>query len=299
MNNKNLIIPVYLNQKIVFDFVAIIEDGIAQMQTIQRTEKYFSDFQSEIGGEIGTSNILSFLKINLKSSLSGEKNSKKEKGVTEEKVHTPTSLFSKLLEYLYKNNLVSEIKNEEDLNKDIIGHIVHYSGTLDKNPINSFSDTFEKLINMINVFIPNNQTTGKKVSNNNDPNKIIFDQINSFIKILKSENIVDIICKIKDSNIETVLQTNIDYFINKNMNDLIDGSFNIIGKVIKTTKKANNEKFNLLRNTNLSSINNTLVETLFSQFNSQELQKSGITFPKLKTEIYENSMLIIPIAIYV
>jgi hypothetical protein len=39
MDNKSLIIPVYLNQKVIFDFIAIIEDGIAQIQTIKITEK--------------------------------------------------------------------------------------------------------------------------------------------------------------------------------------------------------------------------------------------------------------------
>jgi hypothetical protein len=299
MENKNLIIPVYLNQKIVFDFIAVIEDGIAQIQTIQKAEKSTSDSQAEIEGEIGTSNILSFLKINLKSNLSGKNSNEIGKGITEEKIHTPTSLFSKLLDYLYKNDLIKDINNTDDFNNNIVGRFVHYFGTLEKNPIISFIETFEKIINIYNIFQPSNQNQEKKGGGVRDPNKIMFDQIKSLSESLKSGNIIDIICKLNNVNIETVLQTNIDYFNNKSMNELIDGEFNIIGKVIKITNESAGDKINLLRNTSLSMINEKLIDTLSSNINTEEVVRSGLILPNLKTEVSGNAMLIIPIAIYV
>jgi hypothetical protein len=296
VDNKNLIIPIYLNQKIVFDFIAIIEDGISQIQTIQKTEKSSSNSQAEIEGEIGTSNILSFLKINLRSSLLGKNSSEIGKGITEEKIHTPTSLFSKLLDYLYEKKLIKDINND-DFDDNIVGQFVHYAGTLERNPIIVFIEAFEKIINIYNIFQPNNQNQGKKGNNNKYPNKVIFEQIKSLSDSLKSGNIMDIICKLDNTNIETVLQTNIDYFNNKSMNELIDGKFDIIGKVIKITKNSTDDKINLLRNTSLSMINAKLLNTLPLQTN--EIANSGITLPELKTEINGNSMLIIPIAIYV
>jgi hypothetical protein len=297
MDNKNLIIPVYLNQKIVFDFIAIIEDGISQIQTIQKTEKSSSNSQAEIEGEIGTSNILSFLKINLRSNLSGRNSSETGKGITEEKIHTPTSLFSKLLDYLYERKLIKDIDNDNNFDDNIVGQFVHYVGTLERNPIIVFIESLEKIINIFNIFQPSNQNQGKKGSNSKDPNKIIFEQIKSLSDSLKSGNIIDIICKLDNTNIETVLQTNIDYFNNKSMNELIDGKFNIIGKVIKITKNSTGDKINLLRNTSLSMINSKLLNTLPLQ--TDEIVNSGIILPELKTEIDGNSMLIIPIAIYV
>ena len=299
MDNKNLIIPVYLNQKIVFDFLAIIEDGIAQIQTIQRKEKYSSDSHSEIEGEIGTSNILSFLKINLKSNLSGKDGSENEKGITEERIHTPTSLFSKLMDYLYENKLIIEIKKDSDFNNSIVGSFVHYTGTLEKNPIISFFESFEKGINVFNVFQTNDQSQGKKGSNNKDPNKIMFDQITLLSESLKSGNITDIICKLDNTNIETVLQTNIDYFNHKSMNELIDGKFNVIGKVIKVTTNLKDDKINLLRNTSLSMIGKKIIDSFTTEIDSEEIKESGLLFPKIKTEIIGTSMLIIPIAIYI
>ncbi|MDR2632061.1 MAG: hypothetical protein LBC51_00355 [Treponema sp.] len=299
MGNKNLIIPVYLNQKIVFDFIAVIEDGIAQIQTIQRTEKSSSDFQAGIEGGIGTSNVLSFLKINLKSNLSGKNSSGTERGVTEEKVHTPTSLFSKLLDYLYENKFIKDINNGNDIDEDIVGQFVHYTGTLEKNPIISFIESFEKIINIANIFQPNNQNQGKRSNNNKDQTKIMTEQIKSLSDSLKSGNIIDIICKLNNTDIETVLQTNIDYFNNRSMNELIDGKFNIVGKAIKVTKDLADEKINLLRNTSLSMINKTLVDTLSLQVNMEEITNSGLILPRLKTEIVGKSMLIIPIAIYI
>jgi len=299
MSNKNLIIPVYLNQKIVFDFISIIEDGIAQIQTIQRKEKQSTDSKAEIEGEIGTSNILSFLKINLKSNLSGKNSTVFNKGITEERVHTPTSLFSKLLDYLYKNQLITEIKYDADFSNDIVGKFVHYTGTLEKNPIISFFESFEKMMNIYNIFQADNQNHGKKGSNNKDPNKIMLEQVKSLSEALKAGNVIDIICKLNDTNIETVLQTNIDYFNNKSMNELIDGKYNVIGKVIKTTSNSSEEKINLLRNTNLSMMGKMFVDTLSASMDSTDVKQSGLEFKKLKTEIEGSSMLIIPIAIYV
>lgn len=299
MDNKNLIIPVYLNQKIVFDFIAVIEDGIAQIQTIQKVERHSSDSQAEISGEIGTSNILSFLRINLKSNLSGKSAKENEKGLTEEKIHTPTSLFSKLLDYLHENNLITEIENEEDINNDIIGKFVRFSGTLEKNPIISFFESFEKAMSIFNIFQANIQAQGKKQIHNKDPNKIVFDQMKSLLDSLTSGNIIDIICKLNKTNVETVLQTNLDFFNNKSMNELIDGRFNIIGKVIKTTDDMSSERINLLRNTSLSIMNKSLIETFSSQIDNQDIRNSGIKLPEFKTEIYGKSMLLIPIAIYI
>ncbi len=301
MSNKNLIIPIYLNQKIVFDFIAIIEGGIAQIQTIQKNEKHSSDSHSGIEGEIGTSNVLSFLKINLKSILSRKDYNENGKDITEERVHTPTSLFSKLLDYLYDNQLISEINKDDDLNDNIVGNFVHYIGTLEKNPIIHYMESFEKIVNIYNIFEPNNQNQGNKKYNNKkeDPNKMVIDQIKSLSESLKSGNIIDIICKLNNTGIETVLQTNIDYFNSRSMNELIDGKFNIIGKVIKVTNSLDGDRINLLRNTSLSIVNRSLVDVFSSQFNTEEINESGIILPKLKTEIEGKSMLIIPMAIYI
>jgi hypothetical protein len=298
MENKKLIIPVYLNQKIVFDFIAIIEGGITQIQTIQRKERTSSDSQAEIEGEIGTSNILSFLKIGLKSNVIGKNSKEHDNEIIEEKIHTPTSLFSRMLDYMYENKLIKEIYGNDDFDNNIVGCFVHYFGTLEKNPIISFIESFEKIMSIYSIFQSNDQSHGKKV-NNKDPNKIMIEQIKSLLGALKSGNIIDIICKINYTDIETVLQTNVDYFNNRSMNELIDGNFNIIGKVIKVTKKSSDNKINLLRNTNLNVINTSLMETFSSQINVKEMEQSGIILPNLRTEIEGNSMLIIPIAIYV
>ena len=83
------------------------------------------------------------------------------------------------------------------------------------------------------------------------------------------------------------------------MNELIDGKFNILGKVIKVTNNSDGDRINLLRNTSLSMINKSLLDTLLLQIDTAELEKAGLTLPKLRTEINGNSMLIIPIAIYI
>lgn len=74
MKEPNLIIPHYLNQKIVFDMLAIIEDGFSTMSTVNVSKKQNIEHGAELAGEIGTSNIFSLFNIKLNSGLSRKAN---------------------------------------------------------------------------------------------------------------------------------------------------------------------------------------------------------------------------------
>lgn len=53
-----LIVPVYINEKIVLDMLAILEDGFSMVSQIQSSERAESVDRKSAGGEIGTTAML-------------------------------------------------------------------------------------------------------------------------------------------------------------------------------------------------------------------------------------------------
>jgi len=66
----NLIVPVYLNQRLVFDLLAMLQGGISTVTTIAKSEDVTSDKTQKISASLGLSQALSLL---MKIDLSGEK----------------------------------------------------------------------------------------------------------------------------------------------------------------------------------------------------------------------------------
>jgi len=100
MSNKssadNLIIPVYINEKIVLDMLAIIEDGFSMVSQINYSEHKDNQNTIRASAETGTtSTILSkLLKIDITSEGSHTGNNGSDQNVSKEKVHTNTSLLA-------------------------------------------------------------------------------------------------------------------------------------------------------------------------------------------------------------
>ena len=63
MEDEKLLVSIYMNQKIVFDMLAILEDGFSNLTTVQKTATSENETSKGISGEIGTSNIFAFLGV--------------------------------------------------------------------------------------------------------------------------------------------------------------------------------------------------------------------------------------------
>ena len=93
MEPLDLCVPIYLNQKVVFDLLAMLEDGFSQLHTV-KTSTTESDAQKDAyGASAEVSQWVSFLSVSLKGDRSKEKSTQDQQEATAEKVHTPNSLF--------------------------------------------------------------------------------------------------------------------------------------------------------------------------------------------------------------
>lgn len=129
---NNLSIPIYLNQRIVFDMLAIIEDGFSQLSNIKTSYSDTSNKSGEAGTEIGVSNIFAFLAVKFNGTFKGEKSKSEQGTVSQDKVHTPSSLFSKLYECLEEEKLIKRLSSSSDISKVGPGDFIEIRGEFSK-----------------------------------------------------------------------------------------------------------------------------------------------------------------------
>lgn len=145
----------YLNQKIVFDLLAVIEDGFSQVRKLESTQDQAKKTSISGEGELGLSNVFSLLGVNLKATAGREKSKSDSSKTSEERIHTPTSLFAKLLSYLDENQLVTYIDDKTEVENIETGSFVCFKGTFRQNPIVSLLNSIEQLGIMAMRFEPN------------------------------------------------------------------------------------------------------------------------------------------------
>ncbi|EKO3580724.1 hypothetical protein N6C59_003417, partial [Vibrio metschnikovii] len=86
---EKLLIPVYLNQRIVFDMVAMLQDGLSTVTEVSQKVNTSSSSNDIMFSNFGIGEVLSSLfKIDVSSSSNKETNIGESRNVSEAKVHT-------------------------------------------------------------------------------------------------------------------------------------------------------------------------------------------------------------------
>jgi hypothetical protein len=148
----DLCVPIYLNQKIVFDVLAMMEDGFSQLSTLKTSASETETLRTNYGGGLGVSNVFAFLGITLKGERGGEHGAQDSQEATAEKVHTPASLFSKLRAHLGSRDLISEVGSIESLEQLRSGQFVEFRAVLRKNPLVEYIETFRQVLDIADLF---------------------------------------------------------------------------------------------------------------------------------------------------
>lgn len=294
INSNSLIIPVYINEKIVLDMLAIMEDGFSMVSQINYTEHAESNSMQR--GDVGLSTsatILSkLLKIDVSGKLGTEGNRGENENVIKEKIHTNVSLLSKFRGFLVENNI---LKDKLDFSKVQLGDFIEIEGKLQKNPIINYMDSFIDLFRMIDIFVKEPQLGNKnQIKNRKQQENEIIKQIQLFSDELKYSGTIDFILS---NEIGTaVLSVQEQYLANDNISEILGGHFKVLGKVISVCKEKN-ENIDLLRKTSLSILKKDLLDEMFSGFKTDDMKQFNL--PELKTKIESPAVIIMPIAIYV
>ena len=293
MDVNQLMIPVYINEKIVLDMLAIIEDGFSTVSQVSYSDHKENSNAQKIEAEVSTSaSILSkLLKIDLKGELSHSGNCGETENTTKEKVHTNVSLLSKLRAFLIDANI---LKSGFDISNMKIGDFIEVEGELQKNPLINCMDIFVDVLRMADIFAEKPQLNAKtQAKAQKQQQDETMKKIKSFASELKHSGTVDFI--LSDSAGTVVLSAQEQYLSNDNISEILGGHFKVLGKVIAICADKT-ESIDLLRKTTLSILPHDLLADMFSCLQNEDMKQYNLS--ELKTEISGPAVIVIPVAIY-
>lgn len=298
MDKNRLMLPVYLNENIVMDMLAILEDGFSMVSEINSSSTTLTSSGENINASFSTSNLLNkLLKIELGAQSSNDSNDQSSINSKTEKVHTGASLLSKLRSELLEMELLTTVTNEKklEINKIEAGDFVEVSGELLKNPMVNILEKFIDVFRMADIFADKPELGSKKqYSTKKSKDAEIVNQMQKFLEELKVTGTIDFIMKNEDGTI--VLSAQEKYLQNDNISELLGGNFKVLGKVIKVCKDED-DSINLLRKTTLDVLDDDSLNEFMSVFKDEEL--SSYNLPEIELKIYSPAIIVIPIAIYV
>ncbi|MCJ7834981.1 hypothetical protein MUB23_06185 [Cuneatibacter sp. NSJ-177] len=290
---EHLIVPAYINEKIVLDMLAIMEDGFSMVSQVNYTEHKENNSSQRLEGGVSTSaTILSkLLKINISGELAHSGNNGENESVEKEKVHTNVSLLSKFRSFLLNEKILNL---DFDVSKMRIGDFIEVEGELQKNPLINYMDIFVDVFRMADIFTEKPQLGGKnQAKNQKQQESETVRQIKSFADELKHTGTIDFI--LTDEKGTVVLSAQEQYLSNDNISEILGGRFRVLGKVIAICKNQT-ENIDLLRKTTLSVLPEEMLNEMFAGFNTDDTKQFNL--PELKTKISGPAVIVIPIAIY-
>ena len=295
---SELIIPVYLNQRVVFDLIAMLQGGISTVTRISVSESQSDKDLQRYGATFGLNKALSML---LKIDLSGgrKKRTEASSGVqkAEERVHTPASLFQSLRENLIDNGNLKIVDSDY---QPKVRDFIEFSAQLRKNPIIQTLDTFVGLIEMAILFSDEacqKPKKGKGKSREIEERKILKKQMGQFLESLKTGNTVDIVSDELVCGFKTVITLEREFLNDPTMSDLVDGQFNVLGKVIRVID-SEDDAISLIRKTAMSAIPEKIMKEDFSSLSALATDQ-GFNIPVLELKVRGPAIQVLPIAIFV
>ncbi|PHZ60197.1 hypothetical protein CRG86_002935 [Photobacterium leiognathi] len=288
---EKLIVPVYLNQKLVFDLLAMLQDGICTVTAINTNSSEASNNNEKLSVGFGLNEAFStLLKIDLSGSQDKSKSDNRSVETTQEKVHTPVSLFFKLRNLLVEKGHISQLNIDSQV---ISGDFIEFEGQLNRNPIIETLDSMAEMMSMAEVFDNKPKAKGKGVPNNEY--KVIREQMQQFSSSLKSGNTTDLTVSNLVSGHNALITVETAFLNDPFMSDLVDGQFKVLGKVIRSVEDG--ETISLLRKTAMSKMPSPILMQAIGKM-SELGSEGGFNIPELKYDIEGRAFQIIPIAIY-
>lgn len=300
LNCTDLCVPIYLNQQVVFDLLAILEDGFSHLSSVKTSSSDMESHKSNVGASL-SGKVLDIVGISLKGDRAKETGSKEQKEVSKEKIHTPTSLFSKLRGMLNEDELITRIHNIEEIEQLASGEFIELHAVLRKPSLVDTIEGFKRLMEIASLFTGQQNEVakpakGKRVELQKNVNQdIMIRQMEGMLKALTQSDSLELIGELTNiSGVKVVLDAELNYFNNKTAIEAIDGEFYVLGKIIRVIKPGSQDTINLLRNTSFRQLD----ITIFNQFATALENTEGLNFPEIVTEIEAPAMQILPIAIF-
>lgn len=293
----DLIILVYLNQRLVFDLVAMLQGGIATVTRISEAQREADRTSGEVSGGFGLSQALaSLLKVNLSGKASEEAESSSERTSTAERVHTPASLFFTLRNLLIERQVLQPDSSKASPEP---GQFVEFTASLRRNPLIEGLDSIVEILDLAAVFAEPTKPkhSGGKHQPQAQPDlKRLRGQLESLSSALKAGGTQDLVADLSPSGRRALLTVEEQYLNDPSLSDLVDGTFRVVGKVVRSVPTEEGS-ISLLRKTAMSRVPANMRDALTEAFGALQ-QEHGFVMPTMEVEIRGPVIQVIPLAIF-
>lgn len=295
---EHLVLPVYLNEKVVLDMLAILQNGFSMVSEISTTSQDSNAVSGTTKAEMNTGSLLSrVLKIKLGAEASGEKKQEDQWVSKEARFHTSASLFSEFRRQLIEQDMLTCMASDPLNIREIhTGDFIEVEGALMKNPLIDILEKFLSVYRMSKIFTePTVAAVGQKkqMAQKKNQEDIQVQQMEALLEELRVTETLDFVLKSNCASL--VLSAQEKYLENDNISELIGGSFKVLGKVIKVCAE-DGEGVSLLRKTTLDILDADTLNGLLQIFESDELR--NLHLPEVEFQIKAPAAIVIPVAIY-
>ena len=271
----------------------MLQGGISTVISATEASKRTTSDGEKISAGFGLSEALStLLKIDLSGTRDKSSGNEETSALSQERVHTPASLFFQLRNILIDKGHLRE-NTYDELPK--AGDFVEFEGYLKRNPIVEAIDSLAEMLDIAEMFSEKPQPQKGK-PNQISENKKVKQQMTLFSDALKAGSTIDLTSKSLKAGYTAVVTVETGFLNDPLMSDLVDGQFKVIGKVIRSVGDSS-ESISLLRKTALSKMPSHLIKEAFGHLSTLGSEQ-GFGIPELKLEINGPAIQVLPIAIY-
>ena len=298
---SDLPIALYQNQRVTFDLLASLEGGFAHVTTVQASSSHSDNSMIEGGAGLGISNPFALINFGFGATAQRDRTRQSSGTTTEERVHTPTSLFARLRKELLERKMVTTIEGSASTFDQLKpNEFVEFQAVLRRSPLVDFLQGVRQLAPMMEALaetgnLPNNAPRRRANAKTKQPKQsaILVKQVDTLLEAVTAAGSEDFIAEC--GNRRLVLTAESTYFVDSTMNDVIDGTFGVFGKVTRVVPEGAEAGINLLRKSPLGSF-----PGIAERFNPvfESLADTGLTAKRMETEIALPTLQVIPIAIF-
>lgn len=282
---EKIILPFYLNQRFVYDMIAIINNGFTDLVEVINTNSSNADTKMNVNSNFGTNNDFALIQTSISGDLEANYNTGKDNTQKYTKTHTASSLFMQVYNNLNKNKKIKFLNSGFDFENIKSGEFIELKSTISINSMVDFFQDFDLLIDITDAM--------SKLGNKNSTGSLnqFKRATGEILKVVNSdkEKIKYGICKADGKNV--IVKLNKDYFINSDIKEIKNGEFTIIGKVMEIIPK---DKSVILNRENAFGMYDPKI---FSEVKESMKGMVGFNFEEIVDKIQGPTCIVLPIAI--
>ncbi|MEM8874261.1 MAG: hypothetical protein AAGD32_08365 [Planctomycetota bacterium] len=284
-------LPLYLNQKYVFDVLAMMENGFSHISNLKSRSSSEDGNARSLSVDVGGSNLFSFLGVTLGGGRNTTTANAETVEVSTEKVHTPNSLFERVRRHLLEQSLVSTGPAGEMK----LGDFAEIRCRLQPNPLVRTLEGMRSILESALAFVEPKAKPKDHPESKASLEKQV-QQIDHLLKSFSDARTVDLVGSVKDQEVRVVLSLDRNYLLDPSLGDLLEADLAVFGKVTAVLASESDRPVNLLRKTPLGLLAAERVAELSKPLSDEST--TDFDLPEMSTTVVAPAIQLLPIAVF-